>query len=171
MCGTIIAWGNLSATGSRLNWTGLKRPWTTGHARLCLSMLYISFIKRVFNMKTCFSVCVPQGEEFEEGRLYKGDRTKTPSGCGGTSTRAVRPTSRVLSRPVVGTSSVSAKIVLPLTHMTESGRGRGPVLIPKGTLVQWVEQRLGLAVGHRFESDRFHVTLSRALHKTPVRSR
>ena len=122
-------------------------------------------------MKTCFSVCVPQGEEFEEGRLYKGDRTKTPSGCGGTSTRAVRPTSRVLSRPVVGTSGVSAKIVLPLTHMAESGRGRGPVLIPKGTLVQWVEQRLGLAMGHRFESDRFHVTLSRALHKTPVRSR
>ena len=36
---------------------------------------------------------------------------------------------------------MSIKIVLPLTHLTESGRGRDPVL-KKGPLAQWVRQQL-----------------------------
>ena len=116
-------------------------------------------------------MCVPQGGDNGKGRLYKGDGTQTPSGCGGTSAQAVGPTSRVLSRPVVGTSGVFRKNSATLDQHDRVWPRLGPVLVPKGTLAQWVEQRLGLAVGHRFESDRFHATSSRALHKSPVRSR
>ena len=53
--------------------------------------------------------------------------------------------------------------------MTESGRGGAPY--SKRALSSGGRAAALQAAGHRFESDRVHATSSRALHKTPVRSR
>ena len=49
--------------------------------------------------------------------------------------------------------------------MTESGRGGSPYSSP-GDLSSVGRAAASPAVCHRFESDRFHATSSRALHKT-----
>ena len=65
---------------------------------------------------------------------------------------------------MVGTSGVSANSAT-LDSMTESGPGGSPYSSP-GDLSSVGRAAAKLAVGHRFESDRFHATSSRALHKT-----
>ena len=55
-----------------------------------------------------------KGETTTRDGHIKGTRVREGIGCGGASARAVGPmSSRVLSRPVVGTSGVPHKIVLP----------------------------------------------------------
>ena len=73
-------------------------------------MLFIAFIKRVLKLdRGVFIWWVPQAEDDDQGRTYKGDGGRKGVGAGGFRASGRSDSPRVLSRPVVGTSGVLNK--------------------------------------------------------------
>ena len=124
---------------------GHGRTRWTGYATLCLSTLFISFIKRVLNLVR--GVCVlwvpHKGETARKDAYIKGTGSRSNVGAG--DLRASGRSDLKGSLPAGGghVRCFHKKIVLTLdSSMTESGSGGSPYSFSQGTLAQWVEQRL-----------------------------
>ena len=138
---------------------------------LCLSTLFIAFIKRVLKLDRGVFFCGShKGETTTRDGHIKGTGVREGNGCGGSPRkRSVRFPKGSLPAGG-GHVRCSQQIVLPWDKVDRVWP-RGCPVLNQGALSSGGRAAALQAAGHRFESDRVHATSSRALHKTPVRSR